>query len=720
MKEPSGKIRKAFGFGPSKKGNFSTLGGMSTTSTKLFLFLSLIYTIGTGQDRISVGSLLKEMTDRNQLTLFPNPPYTLKQFSSYDRRSVSSSDSNWFANEDYSQFLRADSLDGRRELVMFDAEGPGAIVRWWMTFTGKGGARGVLRVYIDGEPVVEDSILHIIAGDALAEYPLQASVSPDTEDGRKGHNLYFPIPYRESCKITYTCDALSFPNPTHSPKVYYNINYRSYASGTQIESFSLQSLEVYSAEIKQAYSVLKNGPGAHPKQMEHLLRAKIPPDSSLVLPFYGQEAINSIQLSLDAPDVPQAFRSTVVQISFDGFPSIWAPIGDFFGTGFEFHPYQSWYSQLSEGGMFSSYWVMPYQYKAELRLINFGEQEVSIRGNVGTIPYEWQEKRSMYFGANWQERASLMPVGILNPEPNTRPEDLCFVELIDKGVYVGDVLTLYNTDDAWWGEGDEKIYVDGEPFPSSFGTGTEDYYGYAWARPEAFSHPFIAQPTGEGNFYPGMTVNLRQRALDAIPFQNRFKMDMELLHWVSTPINYASTSFFYTRSPFMPHKVNQAHAVKNPIPRNREDLIPIGVDSTGFIEGEQLRVVFGGDRITRTQYDPSVGWSNQGHLWWRTAKPGDSLQLEFEVHTSGNFQLSLGMSQAKDYGIIQFMLNGKRLPVEFDGYCTEGISLQTLSLGKFALQEGVQQLVLISKGKHESAEPNYMAGIDWLRAQKRE
>jgi hypothetical protein len=31
--------------------------------------------------------------------------------------------------------------------------------------------------------------------------------------------------------------------------------------------------------------------------------------------------------------------------------------------------------------------------------------------------------------------------------------------------------------DWWWGEGDEKFFVDGEQFPSTFGTGSEDYVG---------------------------------------------------------------------------------------------------------------------------------------------------------------------------------------------------------------------------------------------------
>ena len=45
---------------------------------------------------------------------------------------------------------------------------------------------------------------------------------------------------------------------------------------------------------------------------------------------------------------------------------------------------------------------------------------------------------------------------------------------------VGDTLALHNGAAAWWGEGDEKIFVDGETFPSHFGTGSEDYYGYSF------------------------------------------------------------------------------------------------------------------------------------------------------------------------------------------------------------------------------------------------
>ena len=45
-----------------------------------------------------------------------------------------------------------------------------------------------------------------------------------------------------------------------------------------------------------------------------------------------------------------------------------------------------------------------------------------------------------------------------------------------RGVFKGDMLSLYNHCPRWYGEGDEHIWIDNEKFPSHFGCGTEDYY----------------------------------------------------------------------------------------------------------------------------------------------------------------------------------------------------------------------------------------------------
>src|SRR5678815_3493866 len=83
----------------------------------------------------------------------------------------------------------------------------------------------------------------------------------------------------------------------------------------------------------------------------------------------------------------------------------------------------------------------------------------------------------------------------------------------------------------WWGEGDEKIYVDGESFPSHFGTGTEDYYGYAWSSSERFEHAYHNQPRCDGPGNYGNTAVNRWHIMDRIPFTKDFKFDMELWHW---------------------------------------------------------------------------------------------------------------------------------------------------------------------------------------------
>ncbi len=83
--------------------------------------------------------------------------------------------------------------------------------------------------------------------------------------------------------------------------------------------------------------------------------------------------------------------------------------------------------------------------------------------------------------------------------------------------------------DWWWGEGDEKFFVDGEKFPSTFGTGSEDYIGYAWsAEPPfpTFDSAFACQPhvAFDGN---GHTSVNRFHICDNVPFTTSFEGVLE-------------------------------------------------------------------------------------------------------------------------------------------------------------------------------------------------
>ena len=156
---------------------------------------------GCDQSSVTMQSLLEEMTDRESLTRFPDPPYSLKQVSSYNPASVKKDSTGWFANFDMSHFRGIRQQNGRREFILFDVEGPGAIVRWWMTFYRA--SHGTLRIYLDHspDPVVEGAPGEMLSGELLAGYPFSASVQEGSPVRVEGwgydHNFYLPIPFAE-------------------------------------------------------------------------------------------------------------------------------------------------------------------------------------------------------------------------------------------------------------------------------------------------------------------------------------------------------------------------------------------------------------------------------------------------------------------------------------------------------------------------------------------
>lgn len=507
---------------------------------------------------VSLKSLLQEMVDRESLARFPRPAYTCRQSSSYDRDSSNPADkATWFANWDRSQFIRIEETDGRNEYVMMDAEGPGAVVRIWSTWHGPGGgefSNGTLRVYLDGAatPAIEGPVADIIDGGALAGPPLSQGVSTDTPYRQRGHNLYLPIPYARGCKITYSTDVLMDQGARKGEALYYQINYRTYEPGTEVETFSMERLAAARPTLNDVQRKLREGrrdPGSDEEQAAwsgQLAQNQ----SQTVAEFEGPGAIRQLRFKLEADDLSQALRSTVLRCTFDGEQAVWVPLGDFFAAGATPSPYRTWYTEVAEGGELSCCWVMPFENSAVVSLQNLGSNPVAVEvAEAHVSGWQWDD-RSMHFHATWRQLSNTGTGGEPDkPRGNDgrHARDVNYVTVDGKGVYAGDTLTIFNGAAAWWGEGDEKIYVDGEGFPSHIGTGTEDYYGYAWGRPTFFDAPFHAQPHGGGNSARGLTVNSRYRALDAIPFNRDIRVDMELWHWVYTNVDFAPTAFFYAR-----------------------------------------------------------------------------------------------------------------------------------------------------------------------------
>ena len=520
---------------------------------------------------------MEEMTARENLTFFPVKTYNLHQFSSYNRESVSPEKEGWFANNDMSHFIRVEENSGRREFVMFDADGPGAVVRWWMTFYKA--QNGILRVYIDNDttPVIKGSPKDLLRGNLIAGAPLAAAVqegAPLGEEGRDyDHNFYVPLPFSSHCKITYECDSLELrfenegiavPQGYWWPDVFYNIGYRIYPGEVKVESLSKQILENAKAAIEETRTRLLNNPDKSVAE-EEFKKVLLPGDSMLLELSRKDFAINRLVVRMEAVNMPQALRSTVISADFDGYRTVWVPVGEFFGTGYSQVTHKTWMNQVDDSGTMESFWIMPFREKCILTIKNYSSDTVHLEGAAGLEPYKWKTG-SMYFGASWHEYYN-----INSRDEKGSPYDLNFIEIKGKGLYVGDQITLFNNTYEWWGEGDEKLFVDGEAFPSSFGTGSEDYYGYSFGRQEPFSHPFLSQPVGTGNMSWGPTVNMRHRSLDAIPFNSSISSNIELWHWASIRMNYALTTFYYLMPPFSLNITPDIESVKHPVVLSKID-----------------------------------------------------------------------------------------------------------------------------------------------------
>jgi len=635
-----------------------------------------------GSNEITLESLLAEMTDLRGMAEFPDPPYTCRQFSSYDRAAKSPTE-NWFANSDAGHYLRVEDRDGRKEHVMMDADGPGAIVRIWSA-----NPEGVLRVYLDGSdtPALTVPMKDFLGGQ------VPGVPSPIAAEASRGWNSYLPIPYAKHCKVT--SDKGGF---------YYHVNYRTYPEGTPVVSFTRKQLESASARIKDVAERLASPrKGAEPPadRAKKLYDVAIEPGKKEVIArLEGSRAICGFLANLTAANRDLALRQCVVRMVFDRVETVSVPLGDFFGAAPGINPYESLPLGVTKDGDMWCHWYMPFRESAVVELHNMGEQPVRVRGGVSTVPYPWTD-RTMHFRAGWRTEFDVP----------TRPmQDWNYLKTEGRGVFVGVAFAIANPVKAWWGEGDEKIYVDGETFPSHFGTGTEDYYGYAWCCNVPFMHAYHNQPRCDGPGNYGHTAVNRWHIIDRIPYTKDFRFDMELWHWHETcKVTMSVTAYWYTlgeaRPAFAP--IRAADLKLDLLPPFRQPKVK------DAIEGETMRILESTADVGPQEIDPC---SDGKHLWWRGgAKPGDRLVLGFDVETEGTYTVIARFVKANDYGIVQLSINGRAAGRPIDLYNPDVTVSKEVELGTFELKKGENQIAVEIVGANDKAKKEYMFGLDYV------
>ena len=638
-----------------------------------------------GATEITTATLLAEMTDLKAMAEFPEPAYTCRQFSSYDRASTSPADAKtWFANADAGQYLRVEERDGRKEYVMMDADGPGAVVRIWSA-----NPEGTLRIYLDNDktPVLEAPMKDVLGG------KLPGIPAPIACETSRGWNSYLPIPYAKHCKIT-----------SDNGRFYYHVNYRTYVAGTAVASFEKGDLKRFAQQVRKVAAQLAapRKAGVRPAdRKDRPFDLTIEPGASRLLDgFDGGGAVCSFKVRVGAKNVPQALRHVIVTMRFDGETTVASPIGDFFGAAPGLNPYESLPLGVTKDGEMWCHWHMPFEKSASIELRNLGDEAVSIRANVATTPHTWTD-RSMHFHAKWRTEFDVP----------TRPmQDWNYLTARGKGVFAGVAFAIANPVKQWWGEGDEKIYVDGETFPSHFGTGTEDYYGYAWCCNIPFTHAYHNQPRCDGPGNYGHTSVNRWHILDRIPFTKDFRFDMELWHWNELcRVTMSVVPYWYA----IPGATDTVRPIQ-PSDLKLTLLPPFKAEKVeGAIEGEAMHIVEKTAEVGAQEID---GCSDGSHLWWRGgAKPGDKLVLGFRAKKPpGRYRVCARFVKAADYGIVQISVNGEKAGAPIDLYNDGVIVSKEMELGVFDLKPGENRLTVEIVGANAKAKKDYMFGLDYI------
>lgn len=185
--------------------------------------------------------------------------------------------------------------------------------------------------------------------------------------------------------------------------------------------------------------------------------------------------------ALRSPDCPQFLRGMRIEVTYDGAatPAVNVPVGDFFCQGLgRISTFENAIFSSPEGRSLVSCLPMPFRNGVRISLVNDSPQLCrKVYYEVDATAGDVLPEDTGYLHAHWRRErpTQMMQDFMVLPPVKGRGRFLgaCFSVLPD--------LARYGM--AWWGEGEFKIYLDGDKaHPTLCGTGTEDYIGTGWGQ----------------------------------------------------------------------------------------------------------------------------------------------------------------------------------------------------------------------------------------------
>lgn len=478
---------------------------------------------------------IEGMKNFDELPYFKDNIQTL-QFSSFDRSG---------GNADGSTSRNSWIYMDNGEYVIFDETGPGTVYNIWMAGKNNWGfldeVNGRIKFYFDDKQIPD---INENLGDFFKPTLSPPFLAPLT--GSKGWTRYslLPIQFKTRLKI-------SMYNTTNPLPRYYHVTYQKYPTNVNLDSYS-------GTEDISQISSMWNNKGNHPTGNEGTTistgTTNINSGTTQTLVDYSGTNYNYISSIKIRPDA-SAINDLWIKISFDGTQTVYAPIGEFFGSGIGEYNLSSLAFGMSTTGDYYGYFPMPFLNNVKIQIENKGASAYSLSYTIKA-----KKDSNMVVGTN----AGYFYAKYNKEYPTVLNKDYNFLNLTGRGHFVGvthtmrgtintnnDNLTLdgvcyLNWEGYWYLEGDERFFIDGKLSPNLHGTGTEDYYDGAFYFKSA--EPYFQAIFGVQN----KTINLyhsysayRLHINDVIPFTNSADFGIEHGGTDDTASNYSSVAFYY-------------------------------------------------------------------------------------------------------------------------------------------------------------------------------
>lgn len=224
-------------------------------------------------------------------------------------------------------------------------------------------------------------------------------------------------------------------------------------------------------------------------------------------------------------------QEILLRIFYDGSqrPGVEAPLGDFFANSFgKRSEVISVPVVVEDADSYNCFWHMPFRESIRIEVVNQSAKKLNLLYyNIDWIKLDSLPEDTPYFYAQYRQEY-----------PVKQGQDYVILETAGKGHYVGTVLSVRTRSPSWFGEGDEKIYIDGETKPSIFGTGTEDYFLSAWGGLQTTSTPYFGTPYfDQWGIVGGHTSAYRWHVHDPIVFKESIRVTIEHWGWISSDEN---------------------------------------------------------------------------------------------------------------------------------------------------------------------------------------